>query len=221
MVAAAASAQTTISNVDQKSGWQKCSGCAGAAGQTDAYGYFTQYVNPYAIDGKAMKFFLGGSTPYRNALWSVNLNSGTSAHHFIYDVYFYITNPSASMALEWDLNLYSGGKAYIFGVQCNAQAYHQWTVWNPSSHTWVYTGVSCPAFPSYKWNHVVEEFEKTTDGHLHFVAITYNGVKHYINKYFWPTGTSWSGLGIDYQMDGNKYQTAYATWLDKINVTYW
>lgn len=221
LAAAAASAQTSFWNVDQKSGWQKCSNCAGYAGDQDAYGYFNQYVSPYAMDGKAMKFFLGGTTPYRNALWHVNLNSGTSARHFIYDVYFYITNPGASMALEWDLNLYYGGKAYIFGVQCNVKSSHTWDVWDPYNGHWRSTGISCPVFPGYKWNHVVEEFERTTDGHLRFVAITYNGVKHYVNKYYWPKSTSWKGLGIDYQMDGDSHQTDYSTWLDKVNVKYW
>lgn len=218
--ALAASAQTTTPNVDQKSGWQACTSCAGSSGQTDAVNSFAQFQSSPSMDGKSMTFSIGGTTPYRNALWHVALGA-TTAHHFIYDVYFYIKNPAASMALEWDLNQYIGGKAYIFGVQCNVQSSHTWDVWDPYYGHWRSTGISCPQFPSYKWNHVVEEFERTTDNRLHFVAITYNGVKHYVNKYYYPHGTSWYGMGIDYQMDGNSSQTNYSTWLDKINVTQW
>jgi len=216
---APASGSTTY-NIDQKSGWQTCSSCAGTPGVQDAYSYFWQHQSSPSMDGSSMKFFIGGTTPYRNALWHVGLGA-TSARHFVYDVYFYITNPSASMALEWDLNQYTGGKAYIFGVQCNVKSSHTWDVWDPYNNHWNSTGISCPVFTAYKWNHVVEEFERTTSGQLHFVSITYNGVKHYVNKYFSPHSTSWSGMGIDYQMDGDSQQTDYATWLDKIKVTKW
>ncbi len=218
--ALAASAQTTIYSIDQKSGWQVCTNCAGVSGQTDAASSFAQFQSSPSMDGKSMRFFIGGTTPYRNALWHIGFG-GTTARHFIYDVYFYIKNPSAAMALEWDLNQYIGGKAYIFGVQCNVQSSHTWDVWDPYYGHWRSTGISCPQFPAYKWNHVVEEFERTTDNRLHFVAITYNGVKHYVNKYYNPHSTSWYGMGIDYQMDGNSTQTDYYTWLDKINVTKW
>jgi hypothetical protein len=210
----------TIYDIDQKSGWQVCNACAGVVGVDDASSSFSQWQASPSMDSKSMKFWIGGTTPYRNALWHVALGA-TSARHFIYDVYFYITNPKASMALEWDLNQYTGGKAYIFGVQCNVQSSHTWDVWDPYNKRWNSTGISCPVFPAYKWNHVIEEFERTTDGKLRFVSITYNGTKYYINKYFSPTSTSWSGMGIDYQMDGDKYMTDYTTWLDKIKVTQW
>ncbi len=218
--AGAASAQTTIWSIDQKSGWQSCTNCAGTNGETDATHWYKQYQSSPSMDGKSMQFFIGGTTPYKNALWHIGFG-GTTARHFIYDIYFYIKNPSASMALEWDLNQYVNGKAYIFGVQCNVKAYHEWTVWDPYNGAWRSTGIACNQFPAYKWNHVVEEFERTTDGKLHFVAITYNGVKHYVNKYYSPRSSSWYGFGIDYQMDGDKYMTDYSTWLDKLNVKYW
>ena len=219
-LAVAASAQTTTYDIDQKTGWQACSSCAGVVGFQDATNSFAQYQASPAMDGKSMRFSIGGTTAYRNALWHVSVGT-TTARHFVYDVYFYIKNPSASMALEWDLNQYINGKAYIFGVQCNVKSSHTWDVWDPYNKHWNSTGISCPQFAGYKWNHVVEEFERTTDNKLHFVAITYNGVKHYVNKYFSPSSTSWYGMGIDFQMDGDKYMTDYSTWLDKIKVTRW
>ncbi len=214
-------AGSTVYDIDQKSGWAACTNCAGAPGATDAQTSFAQFQASPSMDGKSMKFSIAPTGAYQNALWHVGGVGSTSAHHFLYDTYFYITNPSVSMALEFDLNLYTGGKAYIFGVQCNVQSSHTWDVWDPYYKHWNSTGISCPVFTAYKWNHVVEEFERTTDNKLHFVAITYNGAKYYVNKYFSPSSTSWTGLGIDFQMDSNKYGSGYSTWLDKINVTSW
>jgi hypothetical protein len=36
-----------------------------------------------------------------------------------------------------------------------------------------------------------------------------------------PTGTNWYGVTINYQQDGNKKQTPYSIWLDKLNFSYW
>ncbi len=211
---------TTTYDIDQKAGWQACTNCAGVPGATDAKTYFAQSQASPSMDGKSMKFSITPTGAYQNALWHIGLGA-TSARHFLYDVYFYITNPSVSMALEWDLNQYTGGKSYIFGVQCNVQSSHTWDVWDPYNKHWNSTGISCPVFTAYKWNHVTEEFERTTDNRLHFVSITYNGTKYYVNKYFSPGSTSWSGMGVDFQMDSNKNGTGYSTWLDKINVTSW
>ena len=215
-----ASAQTTAYNIDQKTGWQVCTNCAGRPGATDARTSFSQFQASPSMDSKSAKFSIAPTGSYQNALWHVSVGA-TTAHHFLYDTYFYITNPSVSMALEFDLNQYVGGKAYIFGVQCNVQSSHTWDVWDPYNKHWNSTGISCPVFSAYRWNHVVEEFERTSDNKLHFVAITYNGVKHYVNKYFSPSSTSWYGMGIDFQMDGNRAGSAYSTWLDKIKVTSW
>ena len=144
-----------------------------------------------------------------------------SAHHFTYDVYFYLTNPNFSEALEFDLNQYIGGKQYIFGHQCSPKWSKTWDTWNQSTGHWESTGIPCPVFSAYKWNHVVIEVERTGDNQLHYVAITYNGVKSYVNRYRAPTGTAWNGFSVDFQMDGDYAQNDYATWLDKMNINYW
>ncbi len=217
MVTLAASvACASVYNLDQLSGWQKCS----CPSPDTSYGWFQQYVNPYSMDGKGMKFYLSGSTPYRNALWYKGVG-GTTATHLVYDLYFYITQPNNSEALEFDINQYVGGKAYIFGHQCSPKWSKDWDVWNPYNGSWVHTGISCPVFPAYKWNHVTIQVERTSDQKLHYVSITYNGVTHYVNKYMTPKGSSWYGLSVDFQMDGDSAQHAYATWLDKVNLTYW
>lgn len=217
MFLAASIACASVYNLDQSSGWTKCTSCS--TGDL-SYGWFQQYVNPYSLDGKGMKFYLGGSTPYRNSLWYKGVG-GTTATNLVYDLYFYITQPNYSEALEFDINQYVGGKAYIFGHQCSPKWSAQWDVWDPYHGSWVHTGISCPVFPAYKWNHVTIQVQRTSDQKLHYVSITFNGVTHYVNKYLTPTGSSWYGLSVDFQMDGDFAQHNYATWLDKIGLTYW
>jgi len=207
-------------SVDQASGWQTCTACAGVVGVPDAFSWFKQWVNSPSLDGNSMQFFIGGDTPYRNALWYIGFGLN-SARHFAYDVYFYITNPGYSEALEFDINQYINGRKYIFGHQCSPKWSKTWDTWNQSTGHWESTGIACPVFPAYKWNHVVIEVERTTGNQLHYVAITYNGVKHYINRYRSSTGSSWNGVSIDFQMDGDYAQHDYSTWLEKLNISSW
>ena len=35
------------------------------------------------------------------------------------------------------------------------------------------------------------------------------------------TATSWSGVTVNYQIDGDYKQTNYSTWVDKMTLNYW
>ncbi len=218
--ASSTSGSGTYWAVDQMSGWQVCTNCAGPSGQPDAPSSFSQWQASPSLDGAAMKFSIGGTTPYTNALWYRGFGSN-SARHFAYDVYFYLTNPNYSEALEFDLNQYISGRQYIFAHQCSPKWSGTWDTWNQTTGHWESTGIPCPVFSAYQWNHVVIEVERTLDNQLHYVAITYNGVKNYVNRYRPSNGTSWNGFSIDFQMDGDYAQHDYSAWLDKLNVSYW
>ncbi len=207
----------TLYDLDHKWGWTKCTSCSAV---DLAPSWYSQNQGSPSMDGRSMKFHLGGTTPYRNSLWYKNLGY-IGASNFAYDLYFYIKNPSASMALEFDINQYIGGKAYVFGHQCSPKWSHTWDIYDKYNRRWVSTGINCPVFPAYKWNHVRLEVQRTWDKKLRYVSITYNGVKHYVNKYIASTGSAWNGVSVDYQMDGDKYQTDYDTWLEKVKLTHW
>ena len=64
------------------------------------------------------------------------------------------------------------------------------------------------------------QVERTSDNHLLFKSITFNGVTSTLNYYESPTPTTWYGITINYQQDGNYAQTPYSIWLDKLNFTY-
>lgn len=213
---------TTVSSngyndIDQQGGWSKCTSCSTA---DLSPGYMNQWVHSPSMDGNSIQFALQGSTPYRNSLWGKSL-AGTSAQHLVYDLFFYVTQPYLSEALEFDINLYIGGRGYIFGHQCSPKASHTWDIYDHPNNQWVSTGIPCPVFPAYQWNHVQLEVERTWDQKLHYVALTYNGVKTYINRYIDSTSSPWYGLSVDVQLDGDYAQHNYSAWVDKVNVYTW
>jgi hypothetical protein len=221
--APASSSGNTISDIQQMSGWNSCSDCAGA-GQNVPIAQFsmTQNVGSPSLDGNATQFWLGGNAPYANALWWKDLSSGSGASHFTYDLYFYMDNPNAAEALEFDVNLVYNGRYYVFGTQCSPRWSGTWDTWNANNGTWNSTGVGCPTFPAYSWNHATIELERTWDNQLHWIAITMNGARNTIDRYVAsvPTGYN-NGVGVDFQMDGDYNQQNYSVWLDKVSLSYY
>src|SRR5258705_10005248 len=84
----------TLWNIDQLGGWIGCDRCAGPGGwgPTAPFG-LKQNVGSPSLDGRSAQFWLGGSTPYSNALWWYKVlydsAANNNAHHFVYDFYFY------------------------------------------------------------------------------------------------------------------------------------
>ena len=213
---------SAYTNIDQMSGWESCDVCAGANGSGPKTPYsMTQNISSPSMDGNSAKFWIGGSTPYSQALWWKHLTAVPSAHHFVYDLYFYLTNSSAPQALEFDANQSANGHHFIYGTQCDIRKTKQFDVWDDINKKFVPTGVACAAPSAYKWHHLIWEFERTTDNRVKFVSVTLDGVKHYINMSFATRSTSASSLSAAFQMDGNYQQTDYSTWLDKVTLTYW
>jgi len=219
---------TVFSNIDQMSGWQTCDACAGAggAGPTGSDS-MTQNQSSPSLDGKSMKFWIGGSTPYTDYLFHKTLLSESqltqnrNLHHFIYDTWMYVQDPTVPQNIEWDINQFVDGKSFILGTQCAWRSSHTWDIWDNVNSRWVDTGVYCALPKAYAWNHVVIEAERTSDNQMHYISVSLNGDKHIINKYYPPKSTSWSGVTVNYQMDGNSKMQSYTTWLDKFTLTAW
>lgn len=77
-----------------------------------------------AMDGKSAKFTMGGPNGYSNELYFNAVAGGNNVSHFTYDLYFYIDNPSAPQALEFDLNQTFGGYRWVWGSECNFKRGH-------------------------------------------------------------------------------------------------
>ena len=215
-----ASATSTYSSI-QKSKWTSCTVCAGKNGSGPSASYSqTTYVSSPSMTGSSSKFSIGGSTPYANALWWKQLGGNSSAHNFKYDLYFYLKNPTAAQALEFDVNQSVGGHKYIFGTECNIKGSHTWRVWSAAT-SWVSTGIPCGMPSAYKWHHLTWNFQRTSTGKVKFVSVTLDGKTSYVNRTYSPKSSGVSELNVAFQMDGNKDMTDYQVWLDKVTLTAW
>lgn len=217
-----------IWNVDQMGGWESCSACAydpSGYGPTTSF-YMWQGVSSPSLDGNAAEFGInGGGTPYTNALYykrlvgDVNVNNAT--RHMVYDTYFYLENSNAPQALEFDINQYVQNRSLVFGSQCNIRAGNVWDIWDNPNDRWVSTGIPCPTPAAYTWHHVVLEVERTWDNWLHYISITYDGHKYYLDQYYASKWTDWNGITVNFQLDGNYRQEPYKVWLDQFQFNYW
>ena len=216
-----ASAQTTKSQVQRMSGWQSCDACAGAGGSgPTANEWSAAGVRSPSISGSSRVFSISSNHSFADALWWKQLGAVNTAHNIVYDLYFYIKNPAASQALEFDSNQANGRKRWIFGTECSIGG-GVWKVWGNANGNWISTGIPCHAPTAYKWHHLTWEFKRTDSGTLTFVAMTYDGVKHYVNRTYWARASWVNELNVAFQMDQRANHVSYQTWLDNVSLKYW
>jgi hypothetical protein len=212
---------TAFNLIEQMGGWQSCTTCAGAGGNGPSAPYWTkQFVASPSQNGKSMQFFLGGSTPYSDALWWKQLGGNNGITHFQYDVDFYLTTPQYAQALEFDINQSNGSRKFIFGTQCNIRNGGVWDVWDTANHVWRNTGVACPAPSAFTWHHLTWQVYRDSSS-THFVSVTLDGVTHYINATYGSEPMSVSEINVAFQMDGDYAQHNYSTWLNYVTLHYW
>jgi hypothetical protein len=235
------SSGSAFTNLHLKAGWgaaallpplyEMCTSCSPSGPQT-VYS-MTPYVSSPSLSGAATRTDVGGQTVYSDGFWNNKLIGDYSSqglpdykhtlvptlHSFTYDVYFYGNDIGASQALEFDINQFVNGYSYIWGHECRIAGGNEWDIWDNPGQKWHATGIPCHPL-SNAWNHLVIQVQRTSDNHLLFKAITLNGVTSVLNYYESPTPTTWYGVSINYQQDGNYAQTPYSIWLDKLNFTY-
>src|SRR5947209_1628915 len=210
----------SFNNIDQMSGWQNCGACSGAGGNGPTVPYsLTQYRSSPSMDGQANQYWIGGNTPYSSALWWKQLGAQPGATHFIYDLYFYLQNPGVAQSIELDMNQSVNGRKFIFGTQCNIKGTHQWDIWDTANRKWVPSGVGCSQPSAYVWHHAIIETKRVGSQTL-FIAITLDGNKSYINRYFNTYAVNAAELNVAVQIDANYQGANYSLWADKISLQY-
>jgi hypothetical protein len=194
----------------------------------------SQNVSSPSLSGHSSLMQIGGDTDYADVLWNNHLIGNFSSqgmpdnnhtivpnlYNFTYDVYFYGTDLSVSQALEFDINEFVNGYSYIWGHECRIAGGNEWDIWDDPGQTWHPTGVACNPV-SNSWNHLTLQVQRTSDNQLLFQSITLNGVTSVLNYYESPTPTTWYGVTINYQQDGDYQQTPYSIWLDNLTFSYW
>jgi hypothetical protein len=228
------SSANSFSNIQAGTGWNGyallppsyniCDSCL-PTGTNASWGTEQNIPSP-SLSGKAMRFDIGGSTPFADILWNVKFTSMLKDqksvpqyHQFTYDVYFYGDNLETAQALEFDINQFVNNQSFIWGHECRIASGHEWDTWNNQTMHWVKSGIPCNP-KSNAWNHLIIQAERTSDNQLHFDSITLNGVTSQVDRYDTPTATTWYGMTINYQMDGNSQQQPYSVYLDNLNFSY-
>jgi hypothetical protein len=227
--------QTTITGIQALSGWQSCGGLfppgSGRAGQICAAGggtpasTMTQNQTSPAMDGNSTKFSMGPNTQcpdYCNMLYFNPVAGGNNVSHFIYDLYFYIDNPDAPQALEFDVNQTYGGQRWVWGSECNFKGDGVWDIWNDAPNTgWTPTTIPCLAseFQANTWNHLTWDVEQNGN-QVQYNTLTLNGTVNQVNTIY-PNQQDWTLEEIDnaFQMDLDANGTPYNVWLDEVNLT--
>lgn len=230
--------KTTISKIQALPGWQSCGADfpagSGRAGQICAAGGGTpdsalvQNQTSPAMDGNSTKFSMAPTAPgttcvhYCNMLYFNPVAGGNNVTHFVYDLYFYIDNPNAPQALEFDLNQTYGGQRWVWGSECNFKADGVWDVWNDAPDTgWTPTSIPCLAsdFEANTWNHLTWDVQQ--DGNnVQYNTLTINGTVHQVNATY-PNQQNWTLEEIDtaFQMDLDANGDPYNVWLDQVTLT--
>lgn len=194
-----------------------------------------QGVKSPSMSGEATVFNLGGTSVYSDALFNNHLIGALSSqgmpdtnhtlvptlHNFTYDVYFYLSNLSASQAVEFDINQFFDSMGFIWGHECRIAGGNEWDIWNNQAATWIPTGIPCHPVAN-SWNHLTIQVQRTSNNQLYYQSITLNGVTSAVNQYYnpGPVSSSWYGVTINYQMDGDYKQDSYSVYLDELTFGY-
>lgn len=181
-----------------------------------------QHVAAPSLSGSSAQFqLLKGTRPFGGVLWFKALSAQNSATHFIYDLNFFVDNPGAAQALEFNVAQSADGAHYDFSTQCDLAGGHIWRVWDPVGFKWVASAATCAEPSANTWVHLVWEFERQPGGDVMFTAVTMDGVRQMVNMSMPHTPDPNSGVAIAYQSDSNFKGMPYSVWLDKVNLTFW
>jgi len=215
--------QSVVSNIDDKTGWTSCSQCAGPGGTgIFADNSLTQNVVSPSLDGNSAQFWLGGTHPYTNALFTNHLGGRAGASNFVLDFDFYMQNPAAAQALEFDIFYARDGHKNYFLTECDTAGQYAgtWQVSNVVIDTWQHTGLPCQV-KAFAWNHVTLEFYRQPDGNTRFVSASMNGNKQYVNRTYTAPASSGFEMKSGIQLDGNSKQDHVSIWIERLKITYW
>jgi len=229
--------QTTISGIQAMPGWQSCGDKfptgSGRDGQICAAGYgtpqtsITQNQSSPAQDGNSAKFSMGGPWAqcpvppgYCNELNFNPVAGGNNVSHFIYDLYFYIDNPNAPQALEFDLNQTYGGNRWVWGSECNFNGSGRWDIWD-DINGWTPTQFPCVRsdFPANTWIHLVWDVQRVGDKVQYNTLTVGNNVYNVNASYSNQPGWTLEEIDVAFQADGDSQMTPYNVWLDQVNLT--
>jgi hypothetical protein len=228
---------TIISDIQNLPGWQSCSadfpagsqraGQLCAAGLGTAVSTMTQNQSTPSMDGKSAEFSISGPTGYSNELNFNPIAGGNNLTAFTYDLYFWIDNPDAAQAMEFDLNqafddtTTGAPQRWTWGSECNfkGETPGMWDIWDDANSIWRETTVPCNPFPANTWNHITWNVQRVGQ-QVYYNTLTVNGTVYQVNTYY-NNQQGWDLEEIDtaFQMDLDSNADPYNVLLDDVSLT--
>jgi hypothetical protein len=231
--------ESELANLQRDNGWENwgqippdyvdCSPCSGIEWSA------TQGISSPSESGNATKYSTSGTSPYAVVLWvdpvigsysthnlpDTNHTLVPSLHNFTYDTDLYVTNLSVTAVLEFDVSMYMNGIGMFFGTQCNHLNGGEWDVLNNVTQHWSATPMACNLVNG--WNHITLQFQRGANNSVIYQSIAVDGTTSILNETFasFSVPSDWYGITVNYQMDGDKYQSPNTTYLDNLSLTYW
>lgn len=230
----------TIKNIQDSTGW-KSSGqiapfyndcipdCPGVSWNME------QKAQGPSSSGKLARVDLGGTTPYSDVLYFNQLIGDYSSqgmpdlartqvpslHDFTYDADFYMTDGPHTEAMEFDINWFMHSVGITWGTECRVAGGNEWDIWDNVNAHWVPTGIACNPVTN-GWNHVTVDAQRGANNEVIYKSITLNGKTSVLNKTYPPFSVpyNWYGVTVNYQMDGDRHQTAISSYVDNLNLNY-
>ena len=181
-----------------------------------------QGIQSPSLSGSAIKFNITGGTPWNTALWWKQVGGDDAKTHFAYDISYYVGDPNAGQALEFNVNQNAGGWRYEYATQCDFRGAGLWRIWDHTQMHWVQTNVNCPIPVANQWNHLVWEFSRDPSSHrVTWVAVTLNGQRSEVNMSFDAFTAAGSGIDVAFQMDSTGIVTPWSVWVDSVHLSEW
>ena len=203
---------TTVSGVDDMSGWSKTSGSATST--------LTQNVASPSLDGASAQFALTGGVGYTNAKWEVQLGPNDNASEFQLDLQVQVDQPNNVQMLEFGVSQMIGGKDYAFHFACDIRNTGVWRVWNAASNAWSNTTLACSAstFPAGTWVHLIFDAQRTTANQLQYNWLSINGTQTTIGQTFNPNVESPDNVEASINLHGDIHNDPYTVTVDSMKV---
>jgi hypothetical protein len=149
-------------------------------------------------------------TAYSNMLYFNAIARENNVSHFTYDLYFYIDNPNASHALEFDINQTDDGKRWVWGSECNRNGSGMRDTWDDIDG-WK-PNLRRQAIPSNTWIHLMWNVEQVGN-QVNYVSLTVSDQTYDIDTYYHnQPGWTLEEIDVAFQMDGNYKQEPYNVW---------
>lgn len=173
------------------------------------------------LDGSSRQFpYTGGAAFTAGTFTTVPAGDFSSGTNFSLEFWSFITNPSASQALEVHAKQVTGGFSYPFQIQCDFKGSGKWRVWDPVNNNWVATTRNCVVFAASSWDHFILHFNRVGT-QLVYQDIVINGVTYSFNVTLNATSTTAANsMTVDVKLVGDSAGTAYSWWLDQMSLTF-